>query len=117
MREDKVSDNCRDLKNNTKFTSAEDTRLIEIVTDPSIFSEMRFAFQSGSRADVDSTAGLLVDFTWNSVIAGRYYNNFDGYTPPHRFADPNDVLYAYDPNKRVKKGLRFWRLPPIFSTK
>lgn len=32
------------------------------------------------------------------MIAGRYFNNFDLFQPPHRHTDPNDVLHDYNPS-------------------
>lgn len=99
MREEKATDQSREINHGANFDSCEDARLIEIMTDPAIFADICFAFQSGSRADIDRVDGSLVETTWNSVIAGRYFNNFSGYQPPDRHTDPNDVLYSFQPNK------------------
>lgn len=101
---------------NAQFSPSEDARLIEIMTDPTIAPDIKYAFQSGSRSDIDAISGSLVDFTWNAIIAGRYFNNFEEYEPPHRFTDANHVLVAYNannPNIQRRQGVA---LKQRFST-
>lgn len=52
MREERSNNTSREINNSPTFTPDEDG-LLEVLTDPSIYPSIKFAFQSGKRADID----------------------------------------------------------------
>lgn len=86
--------------NPTKFTPAEDARLLEILLDKDYEAVVNAIFESSPRPVLDISDGSPKVAVWTNVVASLF-NNFSRYCPEHRFDNENEALLCHcDPNNQ-----------------